>query len=53
MKNEVLITIEGEEWSKALDTAFKKLQKTAKVDGFRTGKVPRDMFEKIWKRNII
>lgn len=46
MKNEILITIEGEEWTKALDNAFKKLQKTAKVDGFRTGKVPRDMFEK-------
>lgn len=46
MKNEVLITIEGEEWSKALDKAFKKIQKTAKVDGFRAGKVPRDMYEK-------
>ena len=53
MKNEVLITIEGEEWSKALDTAFKKLQKTAKVDGFRTGKVPRDMFEKKYGKETL
>lgn len=53
MKNEVLITIEGEEWSKALDTAFKKLQKTVKVDGFRTGKVPRDMFEKKYGKETL
>lgn len=46
MKNEVLITIEGEEWKKAIDDAFKKLQKNANIDGFRKGKVPRDIFEK-------
>ena len=44
--HEVVIKIEGEEWSKALDTAFAKKQKTAKVDGFRAGKVPRDIYEK-------
>lgn len=44
--HEVVIKIEGEEWSKALDTSFAKRQKTAKVDGFRTGKVPRDIYEK-------
>ena len=53
MKNEVLITIEGEEWSKALDKAFKKIQKTAKVDGFRAGKVPRDMYEKKYGKEPI
>jgi len=44
--HEVVIKIEGEEWTKALDKAFTKKQKTAKVDGFRTGKVPRDIYEK-------
>ena len=44
--HEVVIKIEGEEWEKALDQAFAKRQKTAKVDGFRAGKVPRDIFEK-------
>lgn len=48
MKNEILITIDGEEWTKALDKAFKKVQKTAKIDGFRTGKVPRDIYEKTY-----
>ena len=30
--HEVVIKIEGEEWSKALDTAFAKRQKTAKTE---------------------
>ena len=44
--HEVVIKIEGAEWNKALDKAFAKKQKTAKVDGFRAGKVPRDIYEK-------
>lgn len=45
-KHEVEIKIEGEEWKTALDKTFKKKQKTAQVDGFRKGKVPRDIFLK-------
>lgn len=44
--HEVPVKIEGEQWKKALDKSFAKKQKTAKVDGFRTGKVPRDIYEK-------
>ena len=44
--HEVVVKIEGEDWTKALDRAFAKKQKTAKVDGFRAGKVPRDIYEK-------
>jgi len=44
--HEVVIKIDGEAWTKALDQAFAKKQKTAKVDGFRKGKVPRDIYEK-------
>ncbi len=44
--HEVVIKIDGDVWSKALDKAFIKKQKTAKVDGFRKGKVPRDIYEK-------
>lgn len=44
--HEVVIKIEGEEWKNALDKAFKEKQKEAKVDGFRKGKVPRDIYEK-------
>ena len=44
--HEVVVKIEGENWKKALDSAFAKKQKTAKVDGFRKGKVPRNIYEK-------
>ena len=44
--HEVVIKVEGADWTKALDKAFAKKQKTAKVDGFRAGKVPRDIYEK-------
>ena len=44
--HEVSTKIEGEVWAKALDKAFHAKQKTVKVDGFRQGKVPREIFEK-------
>ncbi len=46
MEKEVIIKIEGEDWKKALDKAFKKLNKTAKIDGFRPGKAPKEVFIK-------
>lgn len=48
MKNvhEIEIKVEKEEWTKALDESFKKAQKNVKVNGFRKGKVPRNIFEK-------
>lgn len=42
----VTVKIENAEWQKALDQVFTKKQKTAKVDGFRPGKVPRNVYEK-------
>lgn len=45
-KNEVVIKIEGKEWTDALDKAFKERVKKVNVDGFRKGKVPRDIYEK-------
>ncbi len=44
--HEINVKIEGENWTKALDKAFKEKQKNVKVDGFRKGKVPREIFEK-------
>ncbi len=48
MKNvkEITITIEGESWQKALDKAFKKKNKEVKIDGFRKGAAPKDLFIK-------
>jgi len=47
-KNERKITvkIEGEKWQKALDKAFEKANKKAKIDGFRPGKAPKEIFLK-------
>lgn len=44
--HEVVIKIEGKEWSKALDKAFQERVKKVNIDGFRKGKVPRDIYEK-------
>ena len=46
MEKEILIKIDGDNWKEALDKAFKKLNKTAKIDGFRPGKAPKDVFLK-------
>ncbi len=45
-KHEITIKIEGEEWEKAQDDAFKKRNKNAKIAGFRPGKAPKDVFIK-------
>ena len=44
--HEIVIKIEGDDWKNALDKAFAEKQKTVKVDGFRKGKVPRNIYEK-------
>ncbi len=42
---ELEISISPEEFTAAQDAAFRKLVRTAKVPGFRPGKVPRRIFE--------
>jgi trigger factor len=42
---ELEIPISSEEFDKAQDSAFRKLVRTAKIPGFRPGKVPRKIFE--------
>ena len=48
MKNvhEIEIKLEGETWSKCLDNAFKKQIKEVKIDGFRKGAAPKDIYIK-------
>ena len=45
-KHEFTIKINGEDWEKAQDAAFVKRNKNAKIDGFRPGKAPKDVFIK-------
>ncbi len=46
MEKEIIIKIDGKEWTDALDKAFKSENKKAKIDGFRPGKAPKDVFIK-------
>lgn len=45
-EKEIEITVEGKFWEEALDKAFNKANKKAKIDGFRPGKAPKDIFIK-------
>ena len=45
-RKEVAVKIEGQAWNEAIDKAFLKKQKDVTVDGYRKGKVPREMYEK-------
>lgn len=40
------ININGEKWNNAVDSAFNKIVKNVKIDGFRPGKVTREVYEK-------
>lgn len=53
MKKEVKYTVKGEEWDKAKDKAFNKLNKTHRIDGFRKGKASRSIFEKKFPGEIV
>ena len=48
MKNvhENEIKIEGKDWEVCLDKSFKKKNKEVKIDGFRKGTAPKDMYLK-------
>lgn len=43
---EIIIKVEGEKWKQALDLAYKKVAGKVKVDGFRKGHVPKNIFLK-------
>ncbi len=46
MAKEITIKVEGKEWEEAMDKAFKKANKNAKIPGFRPGKAPKEIFLK-------
>ncbi len=46
MKKQINYKVNREQWEKAKDEAFTKISKKAKIDGFRKGKVPRNIYEK-------
>ena len=48
MKNvhEITITVEGQDWTKALDKAFNKKKNEVKIPGFRKGTVTKEVYIK-------
>ncbi len=52
VKKVLHIEIPEEKVTEELEEAYKKLRKTAKVKGFRPGKVPRSVLERLYKRNV-
>ena len=48
MKNvhEIKVELKGKEWEEILNTTFEEKRKEVKVDGFRKGQVPKDMYIK-------
>ena len=45
-KHEIVVKFEGEVWKNALNQSYIKNNKKAKIDGFRPGKAPYDIFVK-------
>ena len=50
---EINIKIEGKEWEEALDKAFVKANAKAKIDGFRPGKAPKEVFLKKYGKEAL
>lgn len=53
MKQEFDLVVKGKEWQGLQDEAFEKVNKSAKIDGFRPGKAPRSMYEKKYGKQDI
>lgn len=45
-EKEIEIKVKGKQWEETLDKVFKKKNKKAKIDGFRPGKAPKEIFLK-------
>ena len=52
-KAELTCTLEGENWKKAIDAAFKKLASKVEVKGFRKGQAPKNLVEKYISHNEV
>ncbi|RLC07652.1 MAG: trigger factor [Deltaproteobacteria bacterium] len=52
VKKVLHIEIPEDEVTRELEDAYKTLKKTAKIKGFRPGKVPRSVLERLYKKNV-
>ena len=52
VKKKIQIQIPQEDVSKELDSAYLQLKKTAKIKGFRPGKTPRALLERMFHKDV-
>ncbi|MBR4469904.1 MAG: trigger factor [Erysipelotrichaceae bacterium] len=52
-KAELACTLQGEEWEKAKDSAFRKLASKVEIKGFRKGQAPKHLAEKYISHNEV
>ena len=52
-EKEIIIKVEGKEWEDALNKAYEKASKKAKIDGFRPGKAPKNVFLKKYGQDAL
>ncbi len=52
VKKVLHIEIPQDEVVKEIEAAYKELNKTAKIKGFRPGKIPRSVIERIYKKDV-
>jgi trigger factor len=52
VKKMLHIEIPADEVARELDTTYNKLKKTAKIKGFRPGKAPRPVLERMFKKDV-
>ena len=50
-KAELTVTLDGEKWKNAIDSAFNKLARKVEVKGFRKGQAPKHLVEKYISHN--
>ena len=43
---DLVVTVDGEKWTKAVNKAFNKIAKNVTIDGFRKGCAPKQLLEK-------
>ena len=53
MKKVVEYKVTGKEWEEAQNKAFEKLNKKAKIDGFRPGHAPKEIFFKKYGKEAL
>lgn len=52
-KAELVCTLEGDDWKKAIESSFKKLAAKVEVKGFRKGQAPKNLVEKYVSHNEV